>query len=283
MDLTRGTNEPAVAPGVQAADLDDAAVARLLSAVDAESIALLEAWLKAHARDFAPIVMRAIEEPPGLSAEGARAVLDAMIWRSPSDGETTLRLMQACLGTIAQQLTTSLGVGAPGAISDRDDALVGSAVTVLTSSRPSRHSETAIDCLAESGPGGALILARAFDPVRKGLKVRIVRHLKPEDALTLGDNVVASLAHSVSRLADELEGAERTAATRFLAALGSVHHMEPSVIGAAEPLETGDRVFHASWGAGVVVAANPEHVTIDFGSAGTRTLMRALATLRRAV
>jgi len=271
-----------LASSTEAAELDDVAVMRLLSAEDPQSRAQLAQWLKTHARTFAPFVAQSIQEEPGLSAEAAGAVLEALVRRAPADGEVTLKLMEGCLRAIAGRITESLGRGAPGAISNSDDALVGSAVAVLTSRRPSSHSETAIARLAEAGPGGALVLARAFDASRSTLKLSIVRCMKPADVLELGDNVVASLAHSVSRLAEQLERPDRDIATRFLAELGSVQPMEPSEISVTEVLEPGDCVFHASWGAGTVVTADDESATIDFGSAGTRTLLRAFATLRRA-
>lgn len=268
--------------GAETTGLDDAAVMRLLAADDAESATQLTTWLKAHARGYAPIVIQAMQEESGLSPEAARVVLDAVVWRAPADGETTLRILAGCLDIIARRITRSLGSGAGGAISDRDDTLVGAAVVVLTSNRPARQSETAIDCLAKAGPGGALVLARAFDSVRGGLRLYIVRRLDPADVLELEDNVVASLARSVSRLADELESPKKEIATRFLAELGSVQRMETSEIDMTGPLEPGERLFHASWGIGTVIAANDESVTIDFGSAGTRTLLRAFATLRHA-
>jgi len=285
VDLKRGTTGSAAdfADIAEAADLDDAAVMKLLAAEDDESVAQLATWLKAHSRTFAPLVTQAIEGQSGLSAEAAAAVLDAMAWRAQADEETMLTLMEACMGIIARRLTESLCSGAPGAISDREDALVSSAVAILTANRRARHSERAIGSLSNAGPGGALILARAFDAVRGGLKLYVVRRLKPADVLQLDDNVVASLAHSVSKLTDDLEKPKRDIAIRFLAELGSVEGMQPSMIGSAEPLGIGDCVFHASWGAGTVIAANDESVTIDFGSAGTRTLLRALATLRRAM
>ena len=285
IDLKPGTSGSAVtlATSPAAAGLDDAAVMCLLAAEDAESVAQLRMWLKAHARTFAPVVTQAIQEGPGLSAQAARAVLDALVWRTPADGDTTLRMLEACLDVIARQITGSLARGAPGALSDSDDALVGSAVALLTSNRPARHSETAIGCLAKAGPGGALVLARAFNAVRSGLKLRIVRRLQPADVLQLDDNVVVSLAHSVARLAEELESPDRNVAIRFLAELGSVQTTGPTEVGMTEPLQMGDRVFHASWGTGTVIADNGESATIDFGSAGTRTLLRALTTLRHAV
>ena len=268
--------------GAETGDLDDAAVMHLLAADDSESIAQLAAWLKAHARTYAPIVIQATQEESGLSPEAARAVLDALVWRTPADGETTLRVLEGCLDVIARQITRSLDQGGRGAVSGRDDALVGSAVAVLTSNRPARHSETAIDRLAQGGPGGALVLARAFDAVRGGLRLYIVRRLDPADVLELDDNVVASLSHSVARLAAELESPKKDVAARFLAGLGPVQRMEASEIDTTATLEPGERVFHASWGVGIVVASNDESTTIDFGSAGTRTLLRAFATLRHA-
>ncbi len=284
VDVKIGTTSPASVPSTtsETVELDDTEIKHLLAAHDGESIEQLAAWLKANAKTFAPVVTQALEEQPGLSAEAARAVLDAFTWRAPADGETTLRLMNACLDAIADRITESVRSGVPGAIGEFDDSLVSSAVAILTANRRSSQSEGAICCLAAAGPGGALVLARAFDAVRGALRLYIVRRLKPADVLELGDNVVASLASSVSKLAEELESPKREVATRFLAELGSVQHMEPSEIGVNDPLASGDRVFHASWGAGVVVSTNHESATIDFGSAGTRTLLRSLTTLRRA-
>ena len=266
----------------ESAGLDDPAVMRLLAATDPAAIAELSAWLKTHVRAFAPVVAQAIREGSALSAEAGAAVLDAFAWRATADAETTTNLMNACLDVIARKITDSVRSGAGGAIGDHDDALVRSAVTILTVNRRSSQSATAIGQLAAAGPGGALVLSRAFDAVRSGLRLCIVQSLHPADVLELGDNVVASLASSVSRLAEELDSPKKNIATRFLEALGPVHHMEPSEIGATEPLAVDDCVFHASWGAGVVIATSDESVTIDFGSAGTRTLLRSLATLRRA-
>ena len=265
-----------------AGELDDAAVRALLISEDGAALAQLALWLKTHARTFAPTVSQAIQAGCGLSPQAAAAVLDAMTWRTPADADTTVRLTDACLATIAERLTTSVRTGNAEAISALDDSLARSAMGVLIGNGRSSQSEAAIRCLAEAGPGGALVLARAFDGVRSALKVYVVRQLKPADVLELGDNVVASLARSVSDLADTLESPKKTVATRFLAELGSVGHMQTAEIDVTEPLVAGDRVFHASWGAGIVVAANEESVTIDFGSAGTRTLLRALATLRHA-
>ncbi|MBI5232425.1 MAG: hypothetical protein HY876_09710, partial [Coriobacteriales bacterium] len=265
-----------------AAGLDDAAVRSLLRAEDADSIAQLSEWLKGHAKAIAGIATEAIQEENGLSPQAARAVLDAIGRRGPSSGETTLLLLNACLDVIAQRTSDSLASGGPCSLSDGDDALVGSAVALLTSSRPAKHSETAISRLAQAGPGGALILARAFDAVRGALKLHIVRHLRPADVLELGGNVVVSLGQSVAKLAEGLQRPERGVADRFLAGLGPVQGSEPSEVGANDPLEVGDRIFHASWGTGVVTTANDETATIDFGGAGTRTLLRAVATLRRA-
>lgn len=266
----------------EAARLDDAAAMALLTAEDPASLRLLAAWLRARARTFAPVVEQAFQEGVRPSPAAAGTILDGMAWRTSAKGEATLTVMQTCIEVIASRITDSLARSKGGAISDGDDALVGAAVTVLTSSCPSRHSAMAIGCLTESGPGGALILARSFDAVRSALKVSIVRDLKPADVLELDDNVVASLARSVTKLADELEGPQRDLANRFLAALGPVEHLEPAEVSARDSLEAGDRVFHASWGTGTVVSATAEAATIDFGSAGTRTLLRSLTTLRRA-
>jgi len=70
-----------LASSIDAAELDDAAVVRLLAAQDDESRARLALWLKANARTFAPVVERAIHEEPGLSAEAASAVLEAQTRR----------------------------------------------------------------------------------------------------------------------------------------------------------------------------------------------------------
>jgi len=273
----------ALATSAEGAGLDDVAVTLLLAAEDAESIEQLATWLKTHPKTFAPVVAQATRKKSGFSAEAARAVLDALVWRTAADEEKTLGLLKACLDAITQRLSESLGSSVHGAISDSDDPLVGSAVATLTANRRSKYSETAIGCLAKSGPGGALVLARAFDAVRSSLKFYIVQRLRPTDVLELNDNVVASLAQSVSRLAEELEAPKKAVATRFLAELGSLHHTQPSVIHMTETLEVGDRVFHASWGTGTVIAAGDDRATIDFGSAGTRTLLRAFTTLRHAV
>lgn len=266
----------------ETSELDDAAAMRLLAAEDPESVAQLAGWLKAQGRTFAPVVAQAIEEGTGPSAEAARAVLGAVVSRTPADAQMTLALIAPCLAVIGRRITEDLASDPSHTISDPSDALVGSAVALLTSSRPARHLETAICCLSEAGPGGALILARAFDAVRSSLRLRILRSLRPRDVRELDDNVVVSLAESVSKLAEALEGSDRATATRFLAELGSVQHMVCSEIEMHEHLEAGDEVFHASWGAGIVVATTAEVVTIDFSNAGTRTLLRSLATLRRA-
>jgi hypothetical protein len=271
----------ALAASAESAEIDDAAAMQLLAATDEASIAQLAVWLKTNARTFSPDVLQVIQETSGLSAEAACAVLDALTWRASADAETTIELMNACLEVIAERVTLSVRDVASGTLSELDDSLVSSAVAVLTANRRSSQSEAAICCLAAAGPGGTLILARAFDAVRSTLKLYIVRRLDPADVLLLGDNVVASLAHSVSKLAEELESPKCDVATRFVAELGPIQHMEPAKIGEDEPLGVGDRVFHASWGAGVVVATNDESATIDFGGSGTRTLLRSLATLRR--
>ncbi|PKQ14262.1 MAG: hypothetical protein CVT68_12785, partial [Actinobacteria bacterium HGW-Actinobacteria-8] len=70
--------------------------------------------------------------------------------------------------------------------------------------------------------------------------------------------------------------------SRFLKALGSVEPLESAEIDPTDELAPGQRVFHATWGAGTVVSSDDESVTLDFGNAGQRTLLRAYATLRRA-
>ncbi len=282
LDLATAGSGAVLAGSTEAAGLEDAVALRLLVAEDAESVARLATWLKVNAKTFAPLVAQAIHEGSSLSAEAAGAVLDAFTWRAPADAETTVTVMNACLVAITDRITESIRKNASDAISDSDDSLVGSAVVILTANRRSSQTEAAICCLAAAGPGGALVLARAFDAVRSALRLYIVRRLNPADVLELGDNVVASLARSVSKLADELESPKKAVATRFLEELGSVQHMETSEVGTTDLLGVGDRVFHASWGAGVVIASGEDSVTIDFGSAGTRTLLRALATLRRA-
>lgn len=285
VDLKRGDSGDtvALAAGSEAAELDDTAVLRLLAADDAESIESLAVWLKANSRTFAPLVMRAAEEGTGPSPEAAAAALDGLAWRAQADETAMLAVMEVCLRAVADRVTESLDTDRPGSLRDADDALVSSAVAVLTADRRSRHSETAIRCLSEAGTGGALILARAFDAVRGGLRLYIIKRLDPAEVTTLDDNVVASLADSVSKLAEELESPKRETATRFLAALGPVHEMECSEIGTSDTIAVGESVFHARWGAGTVLEANKETATIDFGSAGTRTLLRSLTTLRRTV
>lgn len=277
-----GNGSPVVLANTEdAAGLSDAEAMRLLECKDAESVAQLSTWLKTQAKTFAPIVAQAIQEGSSLSPEAAGAVLEAFTWRAPADAETTIRLMNACLDSIADRITDSLRSSKTGAISHEDDSLVGAGVAILTANRRSSQSEAAISCLAEAGPGGAMVLARAFDSVRSSLRLYIVRRLKPADVLELSDNRVASLANSVSKLAEELEPPKDAVAKKFLTELGSLQHMEPAEIGRTDPLEIGESVFHANWGAGVVVASTDESVTVDFGSAGTRTLLRALTTLRR--
>jgi len=280
VDLRAGNTGSAAIDAADIAELDDAAVVRLLAASDPESVATLEAWLKVNAKTYAPVVELATQREGGLSAEAACAVLDALLRRTTADEETTLRLVTQCLDIIAGRITESLKSGPPSVNGGQDDPLVSQAVAVVTSNRRSRHSETAIACLAQAGPGGALVLARAFDAVRDTSQLYIVRRLQPEDVLVLGDNVVASLAHSVEQLAETLEGRKRTVVLEFLAELGPVHGLESSEIGVDEPLEPGTQVFHARWGAGIVLSANEESATIDFSGAGTRTLLRALTTLR---
>jgi len=270
---------PALAPELP----DVPNLGSLLAAEDAESIALLTEWLRSNAKTFGPVVLQAIHEQPGLSPEAASAVLDALSWHSQAEEDTTLKLMESCLDVVARHITQSLSDHAAGPLSDRDDCLVGSAVAALTADRRSRHSETAVRCLADTGPGGALVLARAFDAVRGGLKLYIVRHVSPADVLELEDNVVVSLSHSLTKFAEELEEPKKRVVTQFLTELGPIERMQRSEIGTHELLRVGDSVFHARWGTGTVTAANEESVTIDFGSAGTRTLLRAFTTLRHAV
>lgn len=262
--------------------LDDSAAMELLSVGDAVSVLQLAEWLKAHVRTFSPVVSEALQKHPDLSPEAAGAVLDAMALRAPDSGEVTLRLLTCCLEAIASRLTESLSVAPSHGIDDRDDVLLTSAVATLTCNQPARRSEAAVHCLAEAGPGGARVLARSFDAVRGGLKLRILGSLIPANVLALEDNVIVSLAHSVSAFAEGLEGHDSIVAHRFLAELGPVGDSQNLKIGVTEVIEAGDGVFHASWGSGTVLAADDESVTIDFGGAGTRTLLRALATLRRA-
>jgi len=251
----------------------------LLAADDAESIAQLSEWLKANSKTFVPTVAHAHLNAK-LSPEASGAVLDALSWRVQAEEEATLSLMQSCLEVISRRVSASLAANPSSAISDRDDALVGSAVAALTADRRSRHSEAAVRCLADEGPGGALILARAFDVVRGGLKLYIIRHMDAADVLVLEDNVVACLSNSVATFAEELEGPKKRPVTHFLAALGPVSTLESSEIEPDEVLKVGDSVFHARWGAGTVQSADAESATIDFGSAGTRTLLRAYTKLR---
>jgi hypothetical protein len=269
---------------------DPAAIRRLLEADDAASLEELSAWLQANPKTWVATVAAVAdtaEGERGFSAEAACEVLQALTQRTPADEETTLRLVRACLTPIAARITDSLGRRGSGkssdiVVSEHDDALVGMAVRIVTSSRRSKLSRGAVTCLAEAGAGGALVLARAFDAVRSGTKLQIVRSLKSEDVLKLGDNAVASLAESIVKLAEELVGAEQRDAKRFLAELGPVEPMQSAEIGPTDPLVEGQRVFHATWGAGVVVAVDDERIRVDFGSAGSRLLLRAHATLRRA-
>lgn len=206
-------------------------------------------------------------------------MLDALLWKAPADEETTMKLMSECLRVIADRITASLCNAASGANNKHDDPLVGSAVAVVTAGRRSNLSETAVRCLAKAGPGGTLVLARAFDTVRDSLRLYVMRRLKPAVIWELGGDVVASLGNSVSKLVEELEGKQLSAAIKFLEELAPEEHSKSSEIGQTEPLEVGAHVFHASWGVGTVIKASDETITIDFGSAGTRTLLRALATL----
>jgi len=262
--------------------LDDPRVSLLIAAQSAEQLSQLAAWLKAHAKTFTPVVMQAAAGKPGMSPLAASVVLPALSWHSQAEEDLTLQLMDVCLAVICERLTDSVRGGATDAVDTSDDVLVGAAVAVLTADRRSRHSETAVRSLSTGGPGGALILARSFDVVRDGLKLYIVRHLSPADVLELEDNAVASLSHSLSKFAENLEPPKKRPVIRFRDELGPVHEMEHSEIGATEPLHVDDAVFHARWGAGTVIASDDESVTIDFGSAGTRTLLRKYSTLRRA-
>lgn len=267
-------------PRDETAELDDADVARLLAAADETSIAQLREWLDANSKAFIPVVAQAIRGGAGVSAEAARTLLDGLNRRGPSHAEATLVVLQACLRVISDRINESFTSAEPDG--GEADPFVDSAVLLLTRSRPSGQAEKAIDCLAEAGPGGALVLTRAFDSTRTSLKLHIVRRMDPANVLSLGENVAASLALSVARLAEQVEDADKRAATRFLAALGPVDSPASSEIDADEPLEVGDRLFHASWGAGTLVEYTAESVTVDFGSAGTRTLLRSIARLRHA-
>ncbi len=279
---------PAVPADTEPEELDGAAIRLLLRAQDPASMDELAQWIKAHAKTWGPLVAEAAHEDEALSAEASCVVLSTLAKRSPADEETTLGLMEVCLVIIADRITESrmLSTAKRGrgtrAIREPDDSLVGAAVGIVTANRRSKLSERAISCLADSGMGGALVLARAFDAVRTTSKVYIVRRLKPAEVLGLGDNVVASLAASVAKLAEELEGKELKAANRFLEELGSVSPLESSEIDPTETLEVGCHVFHATWGAGTVIVSDTESVTVDFGSAGERTLLRAYAKLRHA-
>jgi hypothetical protein len=275
-------NPPVDSADAEPVGLSDATVAGLLAAEDAESIERLAVWLKKHATTFAPIVVQAAHKKAGLSGEASCAVLDALMSKAPADEETTLGIMSDCLRVIAGRITKSLRDDTREARTRHDDPLVGVAVAVVTAGRRSSLSETAVSCLAKAGPGGTLVLARAFDTLRDSLKLYAIRRLKPAVIWELGDNVVASLGNSVSKLAEELEGRESKAALKFLAELAPEEHSKSSEISPTDPLKVGDSVFHASWGVGTVVKIGHETLTVDFGSSGTRTLLRALATLRHA-
>ena len=281
VDLQYGPSHP-VNLAANAVELSDAQVMRLLAAEDAKSIETLATWLKSNPKTFPPLVMQASTRDKGLSVSAAAAVLDGLAWRTKADEQAMLEVMETCLKAIAERITVAVSRSKNGAISKRDDRLVGAAVSVLTADRRSRQSEAAICCLGEAGTGGALILARAFHTIRGVLRLFTVRHLAPAHVLELDGNVVASLAESVSKLADELERPQKDVATKFLAALGSVEEFGNAEISATEPLAIGQSVFHARWGGGTVLAADAKTVTIDFGHAGTRTLLRELTTLRRA-
>jgi hypothetical protein len=274
-------------------ELDDAAVARLLASRTAKSVASLSEWLEANPKTWVATVERLAEEPSRFSAEASCAVLEAMAKKNTIDEMTTLRLVKACLVPITARIQESLDRTAPGSrgrtrvsggngSGGQDDPLVRTAVGIVTASRRAKLSKGAIGCLADAGPAGALVLTRAFDAVRGGTKVLIMRSINAPDVLSLGDNEVVSLASSVARFAVELVGQERADANRFLAELGPVETRESAQIDPTEPLALGQLVFHATWGAGTVVASDPSSVTVDFGNAGKRTLLRAYATLRHA-
>ncbi len=255
----------------------------LLLAHDEESMSLLALWLKENATTFAPVVIQAAHQKPGLSPEASCAVLDAMFKKAPADDETMMKLMSECLRVITSRITASIDAESAGDDHRHDDPLVGPAVAVVAAGRRSNLSEAAVNCLAKQGLGGALVLVRAFDSVRDTLKLYVVRRLKPAVVWDLGENEVASLANSVSKLAEGLEGKQNAAALKFLAALAPDEHSSSAEINPTDPLETGEYVFHASWGTGNVLKVSDETITIDFGCYGKRTLLRKLATLRHAV
>ncbi len=258
----------------------DDAVIDLLASTDDESLALLKIWLKENATTLGPLLERAAGEMPGLSGEASCVVLDALLLKPLADEQATTDLMNTCLHVIAARITESLSPSASGADNRHDDPLVSAAVAVVTSGRRSRSSETVVSCLATAGPGGSLVLARAFDTLRDTLKLYALRRLDPAEVLELGENVATSLRSSVSKLIESLEGKQRTTAVKFLKALTPEDHSESVEIDPTEPLEVGAHVFHATWGVGAVVKSGDGTVKVDFGSAGTRTLLRKFATLR---
>ncbi|MDA3935815.1 MAG: hypothetical protein PF636_02970 [Actinomycetota bacterium] len=262
--------------------LNDAVIIGLLASSDEDSLAELAVWLKENATTLAPLVTRAAAEKPGLSGEASCAVLDALLLKPLADEDVTVRLMGECLRVIAARITASLSEDAPGADNLHDDPLVSSTVAVVTAGRRAHLSETAVSYLAKAGSGGSLVLARSFDTLRDSLKLHVLRRLKPADVWVLGGNVVASLGNSISTLIEGLEGKPLRIAVKFLEGLDPEAHSESSDIDPAEPLAVGAHVFHASWGAGSVVKTGKGTIKVDFGSAGTRTLMRKFATLRHA-
>jgi len=269
-----------MATTVETAESGGVTPRELLSADDEESVERLAQWLKSNLRRFTPVLTEAIDSGADVTPLAASAVLRALAWRTSSDTGATVALLKSCLRIVTDEIAASLGNNTAEA--NDGGYLVSAAVSLLMAKRPSRYSESAIDCLASAGPAGALVLARSFDGVRRGLRTRVLLRLDPADVRELDDNVVVSLAHSVSRLTDDLEGRELKKAQAFLAELGPIGPLESSGIDADEPLEPGERVFHASWGSGTLVAITDETVTVDFGSGGTRTLVRTFARLRHA-
>lgn len=272
-------------------ELDAAALRRMLEAQDEASIEALAEWLAKNAKGWVKPVLEVVDGDCVFSAEASCEILRALSQRTPADQDSALLLVKACLAPITTEVSSSLdraGTRGKKRVSsvhgEADDTLVRAAVGIVTANRRSKLSTGTIACLADAGTGGALILSRAFDGVRSGSKVQIIRGLEASDVLQLGDNVVASLASSVTRLLDEVEltGRERDDVSRFLTALGSVEPLESAEIDPTDELAPGHRVFHATWGAGTVVSSDDESVTLDFGNAGQRTLLRAYATLRRA-
>ncbi|GEM_PF-4096678 len=258
----------------------DAAVIGLLAASDEESMELLQVWLKEHATTLAPVVEQAASKESGLSGEASCAVLDALLLKPLADERATSKLMHACLNVIAARITESLSPEASSACDGHDDPLVSSTVAIVTAGRRAHLSEMAVSCLAKSGSGGSLVLVRSFDTVRDSLKLHVLQKMDPTDVWVLGDNAVASLSNSVSKLIESLEGKPRTAAVKFLEALEPEEHASSAEIEPTESLEVGSHVFHATWGVGTVIKTGDGTIKVDFGSAGTRSLLRKFATLR---